>query len=270
MATYAIGDIQGCLQPLKALLARIHFNPAHDRLWIAGDMVNRGPESLETLRFLFSIRHAVTTVLGNHDLHLLAIERGFRKPNRSDTLDDILQAPDKDTLLAWLRKQPLLYRDTELGFTMVHAGIPPQWDIDTAIDCAAEVEHIIQSDQLDDFLSQMYGNTPHEWSDDLRGMPRFRLITNYLTRMRFCSAQGALELNTKGGLEHMPQGCLPWFMHPSRKTSCEHIIFGHWAALQGQTNQEGVFALDTGCVWGQTLSAMRLEDQQHYHVECPI
>ena len=198
MSTYAIGDIQGCLPALKCLLKEIQFSPESDTLWLVGDLVNRGGHCLETLRYLYSIRDSLVCVLGNHDLHLLATAYGVRKPSRSDTLDDILKAPDRDELLSWLEKQPLLHHDPELGFTMTHAGIPPQWDIETAILRAEEVATVLRSDQKDLFYQEMYGNNPDIWSDDLEGMTRLRVITNYFTRMRFCDESGRLEFKSKG------------------------------------------------------------------------
>ncbi len=261
MATYAIGDIQGCLQPLKKLLKKIHFNADQDRLWIAGDLINRGPESLQTLQFLYEIRENITVVLGNHDLHLLAVAAGFKKPTPSDTLDDILNAPERDSLLNWLKQQPLIHRDSTLNYTMVHAGIPPQWSISESLRYAKEVENILASENVNSFLSVMYGNEPNNWDESLTGMDRLRLITNYFTRMRFCTPSGELELKTKSYISDAPTGYYPWFDIENRKSKNDNIIFGHWAALQGKTNQENIFALDTGCVWGGTLTAMRLEDR---------
>lgn len=268
MATYAIGDIQGCLQALKTLLEAIQFDPKKDTLWLAGDLINRGPESLETLRFIYSLRDSVITVLGNHDLHLLAVAANLRPHSTSDTLDEILQAPDCNTLLEWLRHQPLLHHDPKLQYTMVHAGIPPQWSLKKAIKRAKEVEDVLHSDRADLFLLSMYGNKPKRWKKDLSEVERWRVITNYFTRMRFCTAEGKLDLKTKAGLQHIPDGYAPWFAHPDRKTKNEKIIFGHWASLEGESYTENAFALDTGCVWGGALTAMRLEDQKRFSVSC--
>lgn len=271
MSTYAIGDIQGSYQPLLRLLERIQFDPAADRLWLAGDLVNRGPDSLAVLRFLYQIRHAVTLVLGNHDLHLLAVARGQRPGSARDTLDELLQADDCAVLLGWLRHGKLLHHDPELQFAMVHAGIPPQWNLTEACAHARELESVLQDadeNLYDQFLAHMYGNQPSTWQPPLTGYDRLRLITNYFTRMRFCTADGTLELETKTGATGAPPGFLPWFAHPHRKTRDDKIIFGHWAALQGRANTPNIYALDTGCAWGGSLTALRLEDEQLFSCDC--
>jgi bis(5'-nucleosyl)-tetraphosphatase (symmetrical) len=266
MTTYAVGDLQGCLKPLKKLLSKVNFNPKKDTLWLAGDLINRGTESLETLRFIYAMRDSVITVLGNHDLHLLAVAAGVRPASPSDTLEGILQAPDKDSLLEWLRQQPLLHHDSELQYTMVHAGIPPQWTLKKAKKKAKEVEAVLQSDLCELFLLTMYGNNPSGWEKGLDDPDRWRTITNYFTRMRFCTADGKLELSCSAGIHNTPKGYAPWFEHLGRKTNNERIIFGHWAALEGQTYTENVFALDTGYVWGNSMTMMRLEDQKRFSV----
>lgn len=268
MSTYAIGDIQGCLEPLQCLLKKIAFDPTKDTLWLAGDLINRGPDTLATLRFLYAIRASLVIVLGNHDLHFLAVAYGVRKKGQFDTLDELLQAPDCAELIAWLRQQKLLHHDARLGFTMVHAGIPPQWDLEQAKACAREVETVLQSPALVDYLASMYGNKPNRWKEKLQGFERLRLITNYFTRMRFCSAEGALELETKESAAAAPVGYAPWFSFAERKTKHEKILFGHWAALEGVTNTPNIYALDTGCVWGGALTAMRLEDSQKFSCNC--
>jgi len=268
MSTYAIGDIQGCLEPLQCLLKEIAFDPAKDKLWLAGDLINRGPDTLATLRFLYNLRDSLTIVLGNHDLHFLAVAYGLRKKGKQDTLDELLQAPDCNLFIQWLRQQKLLHHDYVLGFTMVHAGIPPQWDLAEAQACAREVEAVLQSDAIADYLAAMYGNQPNQWSSTLEGQARLRLITNYFTRMRFCNAQGQLELETKENAAAAPIGFAPWFSFSERKTKHEKIVFGHWAALEGRTHVANVYALDTGCVWGGALSAMRLEDYQIFTCHC--
>ena len=270
MATYAIGDIQGCLEPLQCLLKKFAFNPANDRLWLAGDLINRGPDSLATLRFLYQIRDLVTVVLGNHDLHFIAVYYGLRKQGKSDTLNELLGAHDCSELVGWLRHQKLVHHDSSLGFTMVHAGIPPQWDLSEALARAREVEHALQGDEPEKYLAGMYGNTPGVWRDELSGVDRLRVITNYFTRMRFCNADGELELQTKESADAAPDGFAPWFSFSARKTYREKIIFGHWAALEGRVESNSVFALDTGCVWGGALTALRLEDEQKFSCKCSL
>lgn len=264
MATYAIGDLQGCYQELCQLLDLVQFSD-NDRLWLTGDLVNRGPESLATLRLVKSLGEKVVTVLGNHDLHLLAVAHG-RRATPKDTLDEILAAPDRDELLHWLAQRPLLHRDKALGYAMVHAGIPPNWKLKQAATYAREVEAVIQSDQATEFYSQMYGNTPVRWQQGLTGFDRLRLITNYLTRMRFCTADGTLELATKTADDQAPSGYQAWFAHPQRKSPRKRLIFGHWASLEGRCSAPNCYALDSGCVWGGNLTAMRLEDQARFSI----
>ncbi|MDQ2077595.1 symmetrical bis(5'-nucleosyl)-tetraphosphatase [Marinimicrobium sp. ABcell2] len=268
MSTYAIGDLQGCLEPLKRLLGQVNFDPCADRLWIAGDLVNRGPSSLETLRYLYELRDSVTAVLGNHDLHFLAVAFGHKRKSRYDTLEDLLKAEDCTDMIAWLRQCPLLHRDEALGFTMVHAGIPPNWTMEQAEAHAREVEAVLQSNQLDHFLSHMYGNKPRRWKNKLIGVDRLRLITNYFTRMRFCTEDGELELESKAGADQHPPGFAPWFAHPKHKCRKHKIVFGHWAALEGKADAPNVYALDTGCVWGGSLTALRLEDEHLFRCQC--
>ena len=266
MATYAIGDIQGCFDEFQNLLELISFGP-NDRLWLCGDLVNRGPKSLETLRFIKQLGDQAHSVLGNHDLHLLAVHHDRVRKKKSDTLDEILNAADREELMHWLQQQPLLHTDPALNFSMVHAGIPPDWTINTAQKRAQEVENILRSSSAPTFFEHMYGNVPDTWSDNLKGWKRLRTITNYLTRMRFCTPGGKLEFASKGGLETQPDGFLPWYKHPHRKTARENIIFGHWAALQGATGIRNVYALDTGCIWGLQLTALRLDDLTYYHTD---
>ncbi len=265
MATYAIGDIQGCFDELQSLLEVIAFSET-DQLWLAGDLVNRGPKSLETIRFLYSIRDRVTVTLGNHDLHMLAVYSGAIRPKRSDTFHDLLNAPEAKQLMRWLQSQPLLISDKQLGFTMVHAGIPPQWSLDKAQKRAKEVEMVLQSTLASEFFKRMYGNQPACWSGKLEGYDRLRTITNYFTRMRFCDSKGRMEFSAKGTLASQPAGFLPWFMHESKTLQESRIVFGHWAALEGKAERDNVFAIDTGCVWGNKLTALRLEDQQLFTV----
>ena len=265
MSIYAVGDIQGCYTPFKKLLAKVHFNPDHDQLWCAGDVINRGPESLKTLRFLHSIKDICTIVLGNHDLHLLGIAYGNATMKRSDTVQEILDAPDADELLTWLRQQPLIHQNA--GYTMVHAGIPPNWSVEKAISLAKEVEDVLRSDEYHGYFLHMYGNQPDIWSDELSGYDRLRVITNYLTRMRFCDQQGRLDLDNKLGPETAAEGMYPWFEVPHREAAEDKIIFGHWASLQARSHTPNIYPLDTGCVWGGKLTMMRLEDEMHFECE---
>jgi bis(5'-nucleosyl)-tetraphosphatase (symmetrical) len=258
MAVYAIGDIQGCHLELLRLLERLRFDPAADRLWLTGDLVNRGPDSLAVLRFVQSLGEAATTVLGNHDLHLLAVAAGLRPLKRGDEgLEPVLAAPDCDALLDWLARQPLLHRDEALGWTMIHAGLPPQWDLDTAAACAREVEAALERDR-EGFLAAMYGNRPDCWADSLDRADRLRFTVNCLTRLRFVDAAGRLLLSYKGTVQDAPEGAIPWFRHPGRLSAGERIVAGHWSAL-GYVDEAGVVTLDTGCVWGGSLSAVRLD-----------
>ena len=267
MSTYAVGDLQGCLKPLQQLLVHVNFNPAHDHLWVAGDLVNRGPESLAVLRFLYSLDNCVSVVLGNHDIHLLAVAAGCRNAGSADTFTDILNAPDREILLKWLANQGLIHHDKTLGFAMVHAGIPPQWSLKQAKKYAKEVQKALSGKKQKKYLNNIYGNEPAIWDESLKGMARLRLITNYLTRMRYCKADGELELQTKSkATPYIPGGYRPWFLHKKRKTTDDKIIFGHWAALEGRANHDNVFALDTGYAWGGALTLMRLEDQRRFVV----
>lgn len=268
MATYAVGDLQGCLEPLQRLLQQVDFDPAKDRLWLVGDLVNRGPQSLETLRFLYGMRDCLTSVLGNHDLHLLAVLFDPRRLKRSDTFQSILTAPDRPQLIEWLRQMPLLHYDETRKITLVHAGIPPQWTIEKARQRAAEVEAVLRDDaRLPSFLADMYGNEPDKWHKRLKGNERLRVITNYLTRMRFCTKDGKLDLKIKEGLDKAPKGYAPWFSFKTRKSRGEKIIFGHWAALEGHCDEPGIYALDTGCVWGNSLTLLDIDSGRR--IACP-
>ncbi|WP_236177191.1 symmetrical bis(5'-nucleosyl)-tetraphosphatase [Pseudomonas qingdaonensis] len=269
MAVYAVGDLQGCLQPLKCLLERVNFNPSVDRLWLVGDLVNRGPESLETLRYLYAMRDSLVCVLGNHDLHLLAAWHNIERLKKSDTLREILDAPDADELLDWLRRQKLLHYDEQRGVAMVHAGIPPQWTLGKALELAGEVEEVLRDDnRLKLYLDGMYGNEPNKWSKNLGGVERLRVITNYFTRMRFCTAEGKLDLKGKEGADTAPPGYKPWFAHKGRRSRHVKIIFGHWAALEGRCTEPGVYALDTGCVWGGAMTLFNVDTGQYHRCEC--
>ncbi|MDY7219252.1 symmetrical bis(5'-nucleosyl)-tetraphosphatase [Denitrificimonas sp. JX-1] len=270
MATYAVGDIQGCLEPLKCLLERVQFDPNQDQLWLVGDLVNRGPQSLETLRFLYTIRGSVVSVLGNHDLHLLAVANQAARLKKKDTLQEILDAPDAADLLFWLRQLPLMHHDSQRQISMVHAGIPPQWSIQDALNRAAEIQQALRDDSLfQAYLDGMYGDHPSTWDDNLTGIERLRVITNYFTRMRFCSATGELNLKGKQGIDSAPAGFAPWFSHPHRLTRNDTIVFGHWAALEGQSFEPKAIALDTGCVWGGRMSLYNLDTQHFERCNCP-
>lgn len=268
MADYAIGDIQGCYDPLLRLLDHIDFDDRADVLWLAGDLVNRGKQSLEVLRFVKNLPRPARIVLGNHDLHLLY--RLF-VPNalihKEDSLGRILQAEDALDLGHWLRKQSILCYSSELNVVMVHAGIAPDWDLRKALSLAAELEAVLSGDGYADFFRQMYGNKPDLWSDDLSGMDRLRTITNYFTRMRFCDVRGALDFNYTGRIEDAPPALYPWFALPRRKFLEADIVFGHWAALTGICPFPKLHAIDTGCVWGGKLTALRLQDRQRFCVE---
>ena len=255
MATYAIGDIQGCFRQLQGLLAKIQFNPAHDTLWLVGDLVNRGPQSLETLRFIKSLGDRVKIVLGNHDLHLLAVHFGVRELYPDDTITDILTAPDREELMEWLRQQPLVYYSEP--YVMVHAGFCPRWTLDEALALGEELSQQLKGPGVIDFFKMSYGNDPDQWSLNLSGLVRLKVIKNYLTCMRFCSDEGRL-LQGKGSPLNCPEGYFPWFKAPNRQIH-NPIIFGHWSALQGETDTENIFALDTGVVWGGPLTALNLE-----------
>jgi bis(5'-nucleosyl)-tetraphosphatase (symmetrical) len=258
MSTYAIGDIQGCYAEFQRLLEKIYFDEAKDVLWLAGDLVNRGPQSLEVLRFCKNFKGKLHAVLGNHDLHLLATAKGVRKQSSSDTMKEILQAPDCDELLAWLQRRPLLHYDESLNVVMAHAGIYPLWTLLQAKAYAQEVEQQLQNN-LDELLQNMYGNVPTHWQEDLTGWPRLRFIINAFTRMRVLNVDNSLNLAFDSSLDDMPPDCMPWFKKLLPEYTRMKIVFGHWAALQGVTNTPNVFALDTGCVWGKSLTAMCLD-----------
>ncbi|WP_431265521.1 symmetrical bis(5'-nucleosyl)-tetraphosphatase [Roseateles chitinivorans] len=256
---YLIGDLQGCCDALARLLDKIDFSPSRDRLYLLGDLVNRGPDSLTTLRRLQSLGDAAQCLLGNHDLHLLATAAGVRAPHKGDTLDAILQATDREALLEWMRGQRLAMRAQ--GWLMVHAGVVPQWDADQTLALADEVHALLRGPDLAEFLPQMYGNEPDRWKDDLTGVPRLRFIINVLTRIRFCNAKGRLDFKTKEGLGTAPEGFMPWFEVPERRTAGHPIAFGHWSTL-GLVQRPDLLALDTGCVWGGRLTAARVAEGQ--------
>lgn len=259
MAVYAIGDIQGCYDELIKMLDRVQFDPAVDQIWLAGDLVNRGPKSVDVLRFAKQLGNSCISVLGNHDLHLLANAAGVVEfHHHMDTIQSVLKAPDCDELMDWLRQQPLFYHDADLDFSMVHAGLPVEWSIDEALIRAAEVEAVIKGEQWQDFFAHMYGNKPKRWSPELTGWDRLRFITNCFTRLRYCHEDGRLALKFKGAPEDKPLHQRPWFEMPHRASQDARIVFGHWSTL-GVGQYGNVFSLDSGAVWGETLTAVRID-----------
>jgi len=268
MATYAIGDVQGCFEPLERLLDEIGFSPSRDRLWFVGDLVNRGPQSLEVLRFVKGLGAAALTVLGNHDLHLVMQAEGFGKASREDTLEAVLTAPDRDELLAWLRAQPLFHVEDE--WALVHAGLLPCWDVEQAQELGEEVSNQLTASTYREFLAHMWGSEPAAWHDRLSGWDRLRVVVNAMTRMRFVTPDGRMEFRApgaKGPPEKAPPGTMPWFAVPGRKSADHRIVFGHWSAL-GFRQMENVLALDSGCLWGGQLTAVRLEDRRVFQTRC--
>lgn len=265
MTTYAIGDVQGCFDSLMRLLESIHFDASHDTLWFVGDLVNRGPRSLDVLRFVHGLGPRAITVLGNHDLHLLAVYDGGQV-RRNDTLADVLAAPDCAALMDWLAQQPLMHVDRGLGFTMTHAGIPSLWHFDEANARAREIESVLRGSDRGAFLRAMYGNEPARWTDTLTGTDRLRVITNYFTRMRVVDDNCGLDLNFKEAQDAIPAGYHPWFVDYLERDLQTRLVFGHWAALDGRCDVPGIFAIDTGCVWGGKLTALRLVDQERFSV----
>lgn len=267
MATYAVGDIQGCFAALCRLLERIAFAPEHDRLWFAGDLVNRGPQSLEVLRFVHGLGERAVAVLGNHDLHLLGVVCGQAPQRRGDTLAAILSAPDCETLLTWLRHRPFLHHDPGLGMTMLHAGLPPQWGLTQAQAAAADIEAVLRGPAYATALGQLRQAPPRQWSESLETWDRLRYMTYCFTNLRYCNATGDLDIGAKGAPGSQTAGYLPWFAVPQRASADLRLIFGHWATL-GPCDAPGVYALDTGCVWGGALTALCLETGQRFSVPC--
>ena len=270
MSTYVVGDLQGCYRELQQLLAAVKFDPANDVLWLTGDLVNRGPQSLECLRLVKSLGKSAVTVLGNHDLHLLAVAMTGASNKKKDTLNEILTAPDRDELIAWLRQQPLMHVDYTRQLALVHAGVFPEWTIPQAHKLAQEVEAVLQSGQCVRFLQHMYGNEPDHWRDNLRGQDRLRFITNAFTRMRICALSNdpeknnSLELKYKEKVTDIPAGYEPWFTHFIPPAGWR-ILFGHWAALESQTGIENIIALDSGCVWGRHMTLLRIDEGQYFY-----
>ena len=273
MSTYVIGDVQGCFAPLRALLGAIDFRAGRDRLWFAGDLVNRGPASLDVLRFVSALGDAATCVLGNHDLHLLAVAAGAAKPKPRDTLADVLAAPDRDALLTWLRMRPLFHYDADRNWACVHAGLLPTWDVAQVQALAAEASDALRGPDHAAVLARMYGNEPAAWDDALTGDARLRVIVNALTRLRFCTPDGVMRLDEKGAPGSQAAGVLPWFSIVGRRSAGLRLAFGHWSALGAGRHDSAVGAgtvisLDSGCVWGRALSAFRLDDERFFSVPC--
>ncbi len=270
MASYVIGDVQGCREQLLALLEMVRFDPAADRLRFAGDLVNRGPDSLGVLRLVRGLGDRAESVLGNHDLHLLAAAHGLRRASKSDTLGQVLEAPDRDELLDWLRRRPLLHEDPASGNVLVHAGLPPAWDLPAARARARELETVLRGARLREFLAHMYGDEPDAWRDDLRGWDRLRYITNAFTRLRYCDRRGRLDFREKRPPGSHARGLTPWYAVPGRCSRGTVVVFGHWATLQLEQPldpRHGVIHVDTGCVWGGSLTALREDDSRLFSVD---
>lgn len=264
MSTYLIGDVHGCYDELRALLKQVDFQPEQDTLWLTGDLVARGPGSLEVLRYVKSLGESVRIVLGNHDLHLLAVYAGISRNKPKDRLTPLLEAPDADELINWLRRQPLLQIDEEKQLVMAHAGITPQWDLETAKICAAELEAILSSDSYPLFLDSMYGDMPNNWTPELSGLSRLRFSANALTRMRFCFPNGQLDMICKEEPASAPPPLKPWFNVANKIPEGYSVVFGHWASLEGKGTPEHVYGLDTGCCWGGVLTLLHWESQTYY------
>lgn len=267
MATYAVGDLQGCLEALQCLLKKVAFDPAKDRLWLVGDLVNRGPDSLHTLRYVRDLGPAAVTVLGNHDLYLLMVAYGsVRNRGKDDTIQAVLDAPDREVLLGWLRTRPLMH--VENGFAMVHAGLLPGWTVAQARALAREVEGALAGPYHADLLHNLWGSEPAAWREELRDYERMRVVVNAMTRMRFCTPEGVMDFKVKGEVARAPKGYLPWFEVPGRLSADTTLVVGHWSAL-GLKIEPGLMALDSGCLWGRELTAVRLEDKAVFQVPCP-
>ncbi|GAA4359460.1 symmetrical bis(5'-nucleosyl)-tetraphosphatase [Kangiella marina] len=267
MATYAIGDIQGCYDEFRLLLKKVQFNPSRDQLWLAGDLISRGPKSLEVLNYIYEHQDLCDIVLGNHDLHLLAVYYTNSKLPKKDDLNRILAADNVKTLMKWLRKQRLAVHDKQLDFLMTHAGVPPGWDLNQTLACAYELEQVLEhKDSAVDFFQHMYGNKPNHWHKNLKGIERLRFITNGFTRMRFCHQDGSLDFKSKSTPGKQAKGLSPWYELSDIGQETQ-VVFGHWAALEGRAKAKRIYAIDTGCVWGNRLTALRLEDQKRFHVQ---
>jgi len=267
MTTFVIGDLHGCLDPLKQLLDKIQFNPGDDTLWFVGDLINRGPQSLETLRFVKSLGDSAITVLGNHDLHLLGVMHGVRSVSTKDTLDDILNANDLDEITDWLRRRPLLHHDADLQVTMVHAGIHPKWNLKTAMELAVEVETVLRHDQIEERLPRLFGNKPCKWSKKLGKWDRRRFALNVFTRMRYCTSEGKLDFSSTAAPAKAPKSLVPWYKVAERKTIPGRIVFGHWSSHPAYA-VSNVVPMDRGCVWGGALTALELESGNSLTADC--
>lgn len=268
MATYVIGDIHGCYKQLQLLLETINFDAEHDTLWFTGDLINGGPQPAEVIRFIKSLGDKHICVLGNHDLVLLGVAAGkITEPHDRDIgFEPVLEAPDRDDLLNWLRFRPIVHYDANFNTLLVHAGVLPKWTLKEIQDYAHEIENCLRSSQASELYSEMYGNLPDTWGDTLTGWERLRFLINCFTRMRFCNAHGRLDLTAKGDRQDAPQGFKPWFEIPNVQDQNLKILFGHWAALMGNTGLDNAIALDTGCVWGHSLTALRLDDSRYFAV----
>lgn len=264
MSTYLIGDIHGCYKELCALLAQVNFDPQNDQLWLTGDLVARGPSSLDVLNYIKSLGECVHLVLGNHDLHLLSVYSGINRYKPKDCLKSLLEADNTEELINWLRRQPLFQVDDEKKLLMAHAGITPQWDLETAKMCAREVEAMLSSDNYSLFLDAMYGDMPNNWTPDLSKLARLRFSINALTRMRFCFPNGQLDMIYKDAPNSAPPPLKPWFMVPNKIDSMYTVVFGHWALLEGKSTPDKVIGLDTGCCWGGALTLLHWETQKYY------
>ena len=270
MSTYAIGDIQGCYSELQNLLNEINFDERRDELWFTGDLVNKGPKSLQTLRFIKALGVNAKITLGNHDLHLLAVAKNIQPLLKKDTIQEILAADDVEELIDWLKSRPLLITDDDLNFTMVHAGLPPQWSLENAKEFAKECELILQSEKINKLLAEMYGDTPNIWVNSLQDYAKQRFIINCFTRIRFCNSDGMLDFDAKVAPGKQNTSLIPWYSLPNRKTKDNKIIFGHWSTVhignEKNFKQYNVYPIDTGCLWGGRLTAMRLEDEKVFSV----
>ena len=270
MAIYAVGDIQGCYDSLRALLDKAEFDPSTDMLWSVGDLINRGPKDYEVLNFCMALGDSFNAVLGNHDLHFLAVALGYQKRKSGDTFKKVLKSSNLDEITHWLRQRPLAHYDKARNALLVHAGVPPQWSAKKTVKLAREVQQAVADDEQSRlYFANMYGDDPRIWKKDLTGVKRWRIITNYLTRMRFCNRKGRIDLKSKAGVDQAPKGYMPWFAVPDRKTAEKNLFFGHWAALMGKTNHPNVYALDTGCVWGGEMTLVDIENPtKRISVDC--